>query len=61
MMMSSTAQHWEYLIVKSTDGGVSESIGELGKEGWELVSVSRGAVYVDLLYFKRPIDSPTQQ
>ncbi len=47
---------WEYLRIDSifyTKEGTSltESLNDLGKQGWELVAIVQGSVF----YFKRPL------
>jgi hypothetical protein len=47
-------QKWEYKIVEKS---ISDStLNELGKEGWELISVVIRATWIGhLFYFKRPV------
>jgi hypothetical protein len=43
------AQRWEYKTIRGTD-----TLGELGDEGWELVAVGQPEARLIFCYLKRP-------
>jgi hypothetical protein len=48
---------WQYCTIHLNDSERSEgvhAVNAVGKEGWELVVVTRNSI----AYFKRPIDTP---
>lgn len=51
---------WEYYSTRIVDHGsrrVEEMLTELGREGWELVTIIPTTIGgSDTLYFKRPLD-----
>jgi hypothetical protein len=48
---------WEYLILERAE---AERLSDLGREGWELVAVSRADDGVEL-YLKRPLPGFREQ
>ena len=48
---------WEYLIVDGSGEDLLKTMNDLGKQGWELVSVAGDHYSVRSLYFKRPISN----
>jgi hypothetical protein len=56
-MSSSRGSGWEYLILKRP--GASR-LNELGRDGWELVAVTRADDGVEL-YLKRPLPGFREQ
>lgn len=50
---------WEYASLTNDGPAPRETLNELGREGWELVSVLQGAKTLQLLYvFKRHVPPP---
>lgn len=54
-------QKWEYKVVEADRTGIGseEQLNSLGKEGWELVSVTAvmmGPFVSKVFYLKRPVD-----
>jgi hypothetical protein len=56
-MSSSRNTGWEYLILERAE---AERLSDLGREGWELVAVSRADDGVEL-YLKRPLPGFREQ
>lgn len=56
-MASSRGAGWEYLIL---DRGDASRLNELGREGWELVAVSKADDGVEL-FLKRPLPGFREQ
>jgi hypothetical protein len=56
-MSSSRSTGWEYLILERSE---AERLGDLGRDGWELVAVSRADDGVEL-FLKRPLPGFREQ
>jgi hypothetical protein len=56
-MSTSRGTGWEYLILKRSE---ADRLGELGREGWELVAVSPVNDEVEL-FLKRPLPGFREQ
>jgi hypothetical protein len=56
-MSSSRNNGWEYLILERSE---ADRLGELGREGWELVAVTRADDGVEL-FLKRPLPGFREQ
>ena len=56
-MPSTDGSGWEYLILNLSE---AERLGELGREGWELVAATRADDGVEL-FLKRPLPGFREQ
>lgn len=56
-MPSTDGSGWEYLILNRSE---AERLGELGREGWELVAATRADDGVEL-FLKRPLPGFREQ
>jgi hypothetical protein len=56
-MSSSRGSGWEYLILERSE---ADRLHELGREGWELVAVTRADDGVEL-FLKRPLPGFREQ